>query len=795
MHAALRTLVVALTLCSSGAAAQDATRANPDALAVLLAGGATRPARCDAEHAARELATSREAVHTDWVAGELWVRGANYKLHAARNVRFLPFFSSSAPRHYPLEFELLALRCGEREQTFERNSTPRLDGAFLSYERGPLTELYELAPRSVEQSFVLHAPLARGELVLELALRTELAPQADGAGWKFTNEFGELRYGAAVALDADGRRLELASTLVDGRLALRVPAEFAESARYPLVIDPVIAAFGIEATPAESFSPDVCFDATGASVLHVWESEFNANDHDVWGDMYTPAGVPLYRGGWIDSTVDYWARPRAANRGASNRFLVVAHVLNAATNRIEIWGRTRDTNTALLSPPFKIAGGTNFDLLNPDVGGDPYPSGTSYFLVAYERIYTFGQDHDLHGKLVTDAGTLVNGTVNIDLSMFTYDSRVSVSRSNNSERWNLAWQRASPAGGNDIFGARVAWNGVVSSPSFPIAATLVDHKSPAASSSQQGSQRWLVAYEEDFGSDHDIVVSGLDGATVRATLNMSSYDGAFWYQDQRAPALDGDGSRYVCAYSELYGQSTNDYDVYATELLFNGNSLVALAAHQPVSAGWGIEIDARVAAHESSQPAASSRAFAIALAREPDGQAFVSFDILAAQYESGSGGAVASFCDGATVVCPCGNGASTVGGCPNSANSAGAHLSWGGSSSTSQDTLQLFVSGLPPNTTCLFFQGPSALNGATGAVFGDGVRCVAAPIQRLGLKTASGAGGALFPGPGDPSLSLTGAIPAAGATVVYQVWYRNPGAFCSGATTNYSNALVAAWAP
>lgn len=87
------------------------------------------------------------------------------------------------------------------------------------------------------------------------------------------------------------------------------------------------------------------------------------------------------------------------------------------------------------------------------------------------------------------------------------------------------------------------------------------------------------------------------------------------------------------------------------------------------------------------------------------------------------------------------------------------------------------------------------MNGVLGSVTGDGVRCVSSPARRLALRTSSVAGGALFPAVGDPRISLAGAVPASGATLVYQVWYRDPSANCGPSTTNLSNALVVAWTP
>jgi hypothetical protein len=156
---------------------------------------------------------------------------------------------------------------------------------------------------------------------------------------------------------------------------------------------------------------------------------------------------------------------------------------------------------------------------------------------------------------------------------------------------------------------------------------------------------------------------------------------------------------------------------------------------------------------------------------------------------------IASFCDGATVVCPCGNGASTTGGCPNSAHPDGAHLTWVGAASTTNDSLQFFCGGTPSNVMCLFFQGATPINGVNGAPFGDGVRCAGTPMIRLGTKQAGPSGGSLYPALGDAPISVKGQIAPAGSTVIYQVWYRNPAAFCTSSTTNFSNALVVAWTP
>jgi hypothetical protein len=191
--------------------------------------------------------------------------------------------------------------------------------------------------------------------------------------------------------------------------------------------------------------------------------------------------------------------------------------------------------------------------------------------------------------------------------------------------------------------------------------------------------------------------------------------------------------------------------------------MTVLQAHQPVFQTDGAEIEAQITSPESSNPAQSTHDYTLAWHREPDFYFFASDDILGATFRGTTGGSVASFCDGATIQCPCGNGTSTVGGCPNSATSAGARLAWSGQPSTTSDSLQLFVAGLPPNTTCLFFQGANSINGALGSVNGDGIRCAGTPMRRLALSLASPRRHHRRPTP-----LAGGSIPPAGTTVIYR---------------------------
>ncbi len=153
--------------------------------------------------------------------------------------------------------------------------------------------------------------------------------------------------------------------------------------------------------------------------------------------------------------------------------------------------------------------------------------------------------------------------------------------------------------------------------------------------------------------------------------------------------------------------------------------------------------------------------------------------------------AISPYCsgDGSGTACPCGLG-SAGNGCPSSVNPAGASLAASGSASLSVDTLLLTGSGMP-DVSALYFQGSSPANGGLGNVFGDGLRCAAGTIVRLGTKTNAG-GTSLYPSTGDTQVSVRGQVTTPGLRA-YQVWYRNAAVFCTPATFNLTNGLLVIW--
>ncbi len=121
---------------------------------------------------------------------------------------------------------------------------------------------------------------------------------------------------------------------------------------------------------------------------------------------------------------------------------------------------------------------------------------------------------------------------------------------------------------------------------------------------------------------------------------------------------------------------------------------------------------------------------------------------------------------------------------PNSVGS-GSILGYQGTPNLSTNNFELLATGLPPNSSGLFYYGTNAAQ----QPFGNGVRCVGGTTFRLGVVVAD------FFGDANQLLNY-GALPGqilAGSTWRFQYWYRNPAG--GGAGYNLSDALEVQFCP
>jgi hypothetical protein len=523
----------------------------------------------------------------DSVEGRIWAGADGYKAAFDEDgMDFVPFLGSHAPRNHPARFALESLRLGETTLEFLRVA-PHREGARVAYARGSVVEAYDVRFDGVEQSFRFESLPLRGELVIRVTVDGDFEVESDDDAHRFRCADGAFRYGRAIAIDAGGSRIPLASNWRDGAIELVVPAEFVERASLPLIVDPAI---GTEQQLGNSGydlrSTDLAHNGDEQRSFCAWERVFSQQDSDVFARALDSAQQPTGSLLTIDVTTTSWRHPRIAALNDPDRFLVVAESSTGNASPFRIRGRMiHGAVSPAVQAPFDIAGAGvsghgSGDCRNPDVGGDP-GLATTYFTVVWEYAVTSG-DHDIYFRQVTaDAGLRGTGPVAIDVSL-GYEREPRISKCDGqypyaTQAWAVVYRRDVPPFGTGQFrAATLGWNGnlrtVNGGVSFPISgvvqASVGGYDVSSPSDDANGRSFMLTDVRLDPGSGrswlHAIAFDG-SGAVLSQDIWISDL-GVLSATERATVAIDCDGFRYGLVHGIEYGAGPLDRDVHALTL-------------------------------------------------------------------------------------------------------------------------------------------------------------------------------------------------------------------------------------
>jgi hypothetical protein len=147
-----------------------------------------------------------------------------------------------------------------------------------------------------------------------------------------------------------------------------------------------------------------------------------------------------------------------------------------------------------------------------------------------------------------------------------------------------------------------------------------------------------------------------------------------------------------------------------------------------------------------------------------------------------------SFCDagdGSLASCPCSNPGLPTTGCDLAQGTGGVELTLLEQELNPLNRATLVGQGFPVASlpAAVVIRAPQIE--VTPVVFGDGLRCIAIPLVRLGAASASG---------GTSTHTIGHGAMAGSGTVYYQLWFRNtPAMFCSPDAFNLSNGRTLTW--
>jgi hypothetical protein len=524
--------------------------------------------------------------------GELWALGANYKASfAGDRWSFVPQPAADAPAASPLQFRLQHVLVGG--QSLQLGSVPAASrvGSSVRLDRGSVVEAIDLSLQSVEQTFTFATLPNRGELVVSIGIDSQLAGVPDGRGLRFRDAWNDVTYSGAVAIDADGDRVQAATELVDGGIRIRVPPSFVATATLPLVIDPVIAQTIVQTGAVDVGNPDIVH-APSLDQWHVSYNQFFANgDWDCYVQRLDAAFAPVGTRTTIDFSGANVFRPKIAHVRAGTVSLVVAE--NRLTP-VKVIGRLMNDLGATTTAQFDI-GTATVDCSFPDVGGDPFPT-FGYFTVVYDLAYS-ATDHDVYCRQVETNGVL-RGTGPLVIQGNGLDQRnPSISKSCGTsgfpQELHFIVYQEQISSQWDIHGVLLTFSGSIipvgGANTFPIDTSLDSHTWPQVSTPTApdgaGTRLSLVAYTNNSINGGDIDIASVDASgNVLRRDNLVALEGRIVAQPwpQGFASVDSDGSRFVVAYQELFGGSGSDFDTRVALVAAGSGELFATG-----SAGQG----------------------------------------------------------------------------------------------------------------------------------------------------------------------------------------------------------------
>ncbi|MDF1838743.1 MAG: hypothetical protein P1V35_12805 [Planctomycetota bacterium] len=471
--------------------------------------------------------------------GNHWARGADYKAgFTPRGMEFVPFLGSSASKSYPVQFTLESVRIGSEPLALTEKGKVSREGNQVEIDRGSTQVLYDLTAESVEQSFAFADLPQQGELVLHIALHTELQTEFRDNVVTFSNALGGLTYDHAIAIDGKGNRISLDILPSGSGLDLVVPASFVAAADGDLIVDPLIQTFSVDVLPGATLSdPDIAYSYTDNAYAAVYEEQFSGSDTDIYCrviDGTTGSDLGLSR--YIDSSNEVWQSPAIGFQFFYNNFIVVAESQNLGETEGNIRARTFTSSVLGVSPIIDVAlHGSSFDCKAPDIGGNVNQPFYSIVCVVWER--DFGTDRDIGYATLNGDGTIDQPAAVLRTSASFDFGEPAISKTtgqqNFGSHWAVAWSRDPVGtGASAVEVRRIDRTGAPLGTEFLAAASSTQNfrevavSTPLVDEDPTGNRYFLVAAERSPNvlNDHVVVLCAGDATTDSIILEETIHE-------------------------------------------------------------------------------------------------------------------------------------------------------------------------------------------------------------------------------------------------------------------------------
>ena len=448
----------------------------------------------------------RDSIHISRTAVGATAAGRSYEATFDEDgVTFVPVLGLGAPTIQTLRIDACSVGRESSASQPLQPAFPRVEDRRVVYERaGGVTEIHEVSPEGIEQSFLIErSPAGTGDLVVRCALGGSLAGMgrtSASGGLSFAGTWGGVGIGRVIGVDARGVRCEGTLRAGSDCLELVLPARFVDAATWPVLVDPLIGTvFSVNNEGFDDDEPDVAFDSSLDLYLVVWRRTFSATNSVIRGQRVDELGNLVGPRINFGSSQFVNGPPRVASMQYGNRFLVVWEE-DFGVNEV-IYGQACAAVDGSLSSVVSIA-----SLASPyngyDVAGEARLDATmTQALVVYHQA---GIEPGIYCRPVTVpySGDPVNNAavrLTTDVSGLLVSSAPAISKTGGAMGNFLVAYRTYSLflGDTEIAAVAVDRAGNPITSSVVLTSNAVDEGEPRVDGGASLSPEFIVAYERD----------------------------------------------------------------------------------------------------------------------------------------------------------------------------------------------------------------------------------------------------------------------------------------------------------
>ena len=539
----------------------------------------------------------------------LWATGGKYKASFHDGMTFVPYLGSEYPQTVTWSWRTEAVVAGGEPLPL-RDAAPRWTDWRVEYDLGAVVEAYDVRVEGLEQTFVLRQRPPAGDLVVRGRVASDLQPVGLGGGHQelwFADAAGQplVGYGAATAVDARGDRRPMQTTVVDGRLELRVDGAWLAEAAYPVVLDPLLTPTTM-VVGSEVTSMDLVHEVWSATeqLWVAYSRAVSATDSDLYVRRGEPNGLNHYL--VYQDVSASWSTFEASIAYVRGADCVVAAFTREFANgdRSVRFHRHDRADTSLSTSFVAITTPLGAHFWRPAIGGTRFTTAGPHALLVMQRDNTPGAFYDTTSSKVYASVLDLSGSGSAG-PVFALGDQVgmefehpAVNRhhtdSNGAAYWLVACQAANYFVGStnltwDVQVRRVGSDGSVSAP-LTIADGNTDQRHEFSPRIAGGRGRYVVAMVASTVGQQPLRPGGQNGHSVRTRVVHWEANAATGSQPYLLETINSNSDARV----ELVGLS-QDLDshshwglayrsnvtqsIYFATLGYTGNPIESATAH------------------------------------------------------------------------------------------------------------------------------------------------------------------------------------------------------------------------